>query len=71
MDFLRSVFAKIAGVLISRKFWAAVGATIAVFTVEIVDPGSAVLAVVGIWVAYILGTAVEEGLARAGGAPKV
>ena len=70
MVFLSTFLYKVKGVLLSRKFWAAVGSTLAILTSEIVSPESSVLAIAGIWVAYIFGTALEDGLAASGGAPR-
>ena len=62
-DGVKRIFTKIVGVLSSRKFLAACGATLV-----LLQSGSDVSTVSGgivtIWVAFILGTALEDGLTR-------
>jgi cation transporter-like permease len=64
-DFWSELWAKIKGLLKSRKFWAlVVGIVVAVFGERAgVDPDALLGAIVTI-VTYIIGTALEDGLSR-------
>ena len=58
---LKEFLTKLFGLLKSRKFWAAVAATIVVVAAGPLD-GPAVSKIAAIWIAYIFGTALEDGL---------
>ena len=59
--YLKDLLAKIFGLLQSRKFWAAVAATILVVNTG-GEPADLATKLAGIWIAYIFGTALEDGL---------
>ena len=59
----KRVVGKIWYTLTSRKFLAAAGATFAVLSNEVpLDPATQATALAGIWIAFIFGTALEDGL---------
>lgn len=62
-DGIKRIFTKLVGVLSSRKFLAAIGATV-VLMQSGADIPTISGGIVTIWVAFILGTALEDGLTR-------
>lgn len=67
VEWVRGLIAMIGSVLKSRKFWAAVAGTIAAFQTG-GDPQEIALAIAAVWIAYIFGTAYEDGQQKRGGA---
>ncbi len=61
--FLREFLGKVAGVLKSRKFWAAIGASVVLATAD-VELAALVDGLVKIWMVYIGAVALEDGLSN-------
>lgn len=60
MNWLTELFDKFKGVLLSRKFWAALGATIVLLTSQAGVTEVVALEIAALWIAFILGTAWED-----------
>jgi len=60
-SFWEHLWFKIKGILTSRKFWAAVGVTIGIVASGM-PLEEALNAIAAIWIAFIVGTGVEDGL---------
>lgn len=64
--FFAVLWGKVKALLISRKLWAAVGASVVLSTTPGVTPDQIVNGLAAIWVAFILATAFEDGLRGSG-----
>ena len=60
--FWLTLWEKAKALILSRKLWAAVGATIVILTQPAIDPQAAVNAIAAIWIAYIGAVGIEDGL---------
>jgi len=62
-NFFYVLWSKVKAVVLSRKFWAAIGATIVLFTQQAtLSPEQYATGIIAIWAAYIGATAIEDGL---------
>jgi hypothetical protein len=64
--FFAVLWGKVKALLVSRKLWAAVGATVVMVTTPGIDPAQMVNGVAAIWIAFILATAFEDGVRGSG-----